>query len=409
MSVSASGGWGPLRHRNFRLLWSGLIVSNAGSWMQTVAQNWLVLELSRDPKLGAVYLGLIGVARAIPMVLLSLLGGAAADRFDRRRVLFVTQGVMTLQSLTLAILSYTGVIQVWHVILLAAVNAAAFAFDQPARHSLMPDIVPKEDLLAALSLNAIAFNGSAVIGPSLAGPVVALVGIPGAFALNAVSYGAVFLALARMQVPRKQVTRRGSVLADLGAGFRYVRDHPVLLGLLAMATVNSFLARPYMQFLSVFAREVLHQEVGGYGLLQAAPGLGTILFSLWMTRRGDRGEKGRVLVRSGIAFSCALAAFALSPWFPLSWALLVVVGGLNTTFMTHANTLIQQNTDPSVRGRVTSLYTLSALATMPLGQVPMSALISLLDPQRGVFILATLAGLGVWWLSRRVPEVARLP
>lgn len=401
----ATGRSSPLRHRNFRLLWTGLLVSNAGNWMQMVAQNWLVLELSNNP----FYLGLMGFARAVPLVILSLVGGAVADRLDRRRVLFFTQGIMTLQSVTLAALAYTGLVEVWHVILLSAVNAAAFAFDQPSRHSLMPDLVPREDLLAALSLNAIAFNGASVFGPSLAGPVVALVGIPGAFVINAVSYGAIVIALFLMQVPPRTVPPRRGVWQELLAGLRYVRDHRVILGILGMGTVTSLFARPFNQFVSVFARDVLGQGVGGYGLLQSAPGLGTILFSLYMARRGDRGDKGRVLLWSGLAFTGFLVAFALSPWYPLSWLLLVILGGLNTTFMTHANTLIQENSDPAVRGRVISLYTLTALATMPLGQMPMGALVRAVGAPMAVSLLALVAGAGVWLIARRVPRVARLP
>lgn len=405
--VAAAGAFAVLRYRNFRLLWAGLLVSNAGSWMQTVAQSWLVLELSNNP----FYLGLIGFTRALPLVVLSLLGGTVADRLDRRRVLFVTQAVMTVQSLALWALTYTGYVRVWHVIALAAVNAAAQAFDQPARHALIPQLVPKEELLGALSLNAVAFNGASVFGPSLAGPVVATFGIAGCFLINAVSFAAIFLALLRMDGVAAGGAGGGqrSLLADLGAGLAYVRDTPVIQALLAMAALTSLTARPYVQFLSVFARDVLGTGVGGYGLLQAAPGLGTIFFSLWQARRGDRGDKGQRLLLAGVAFALALLFFAWSRRYWLSFTLLVVVGGMNTTFMTNTNTLIQQNTADGMRGRVISLYTMTALAMMPLGQMPMGAMVNAVGPVYALSVGAVAALLAVLLVTVRVPRVLRLP
>lgn len=395
-----------LGYRNFRLLWTGLIISNAGSWMQTVAQAWLILDLSNNP----FYLGVIGFTRALPLILLSLVGGTVADRWDRRKVLFWTQTVMTLQSLSLWALTYTGLVQVWHVIALAAVQACALAFDGPARHSLMPELVPREALLSALSLNAVAFNGAAVFGPSLAGPAVAAFGISGCFLINTISFAAIFVALLMLKdLPVHAERRERGLWQDLTAGVAYVRDTPVIQALLVMAAAISLFARPYQQFLSVFARDVLGTGVGGYGLMQAAPGLGTVLFSLLQARRGDRGDKGRQLFKAVILSTVALVLFAWSRWFWLSLVLLTVVGGALTMYLTNTNTLIQQNTDENLRGRVVSLYTMTALAMMPLGQMPLGAMVSAIGPVWALTAGAALALGSVLLVMIRVPRVLRLP
>lgn len=406
MLAPSTGTFRAMRHRNFRVFWFGFLVSNAGAWIQSVAQGWLVYEISDN----AVYLGLIGFIRAIPLIALSLVGGSFADRFDKRRLLFVTQSVMMLSSFVLGLVTLLEVVQVWHVFVLAAVSAGAQAFDQPARQSLVPTLVPKEDLYAAISINAIAFNGATVFGPSLTGVLVPLVGLAGCFFVNTVTFGAVFVALNLMEFPPMGAGReRKSMLSDIAEGFRFVRNSPVILALISMAAVNSFMARPYQQFITVFARDVLQGGVDIAGYLTAAPGIGTIIFSLTVASFGDLQHKGKILVGAGLLFGVALIAFAWSESFWLSLLALIMVGGLNTTYMTTTNTLLQGNVTDEMRGRLMSFFTITALAMMPLGQGPMGVSVEALGPRWALTVGALVSGGFILVMALFVPRIRRLP
>lgn len=405
LAAESTGAFRALRHRNFRLFWIGFLVSNSGAWIQTVAQGWLVYDISGN----AVYLGLTGFIRAIPLITLSLVGGSFADRFDRKRLLYVTQSVMMVTSFILGLLTWLGEIQVWHVFLLAAVSASAQAFDQPTRQSLIPTLVPKQDLYAAISINAIAFQGSTVFGPSLTGILVPAVGLAGCFFVNTVSFGSVFLALHLMEFPAREGARKqGSVLADIVEGFRFVRQSPVILGLILMAAINSFAARPYQQFITVFARDVLGGNEGTAGYLTAAPGVGTILFSVAVASLSHLPYKGRILIGSGLGFTAMLIGFAWSGSFWLSMLLLAFVGGLNTTYQTTTNTLLQSTAPEEMRGRIMSFFTITALAMMPLGQGPMGVSMEALGPRWALTVGALVSGGSVAVLSLLIPRLRRL-
>ena len=406
MSVKGSA-LRPLRHRNYFLFWVGFLTSNAGAWIQMVAQGWLVYDISGS----AAWLGAIGFVRAFPLIILSLIGGTFADRFPAKRILYVTQTILLTSSLMLGLLTYFELVEIWHVLVLSMLNAVATAFDQPARQTLVPRLVEKEDLHAAISLNAIAFNGAAVFGPSLTGVLVPWVGLAGCFFINAASFGAVFLALALMVFPpEREGRRRQSMMADLVEGLRYVWDSPVIMALTTMAAMTSFLARPYQQFITVFAKDVLHGSIGLAGLMQSAPALGTIIFMLAVASMGNIQWKGKMLLGAGVAFSLFMAAFAWSRNPYLSMVLLVVVGGLNMTWQTTINTLLQTNSAEEMRGRVMSTYTITALAMMPLGQGPMGFTMEHLGPSPA---LTLGAGLTLLWVAYmgfvRVPAVRALP
>jgi MFS family permease len=396
-----------MRQRNYRLFWIGFLVSNAGAWIQSVAQAWLVYEISQS----AGWLGAIGFVRAFPLIFLSLIGGTVADRFPKRQILYVTQGVQTLTATALGVLTLLGVVQVWHVIMLSTISAAAQAFDQPTRQSLVPQLVGKEDLHSAISLNAIAFNGAALFGPSLTGLLVPWIGLAGCFFVNAASFGAVFLALALMQFPSHQERKRKqTMLQDLTEGLRFVWQSPVILALTSMAAVTSFFARPYQQFIAVFAKDVLHGDVGLAGLMQAAPALGTVLFMLLIASLGNIQWKGKLLLGSGIAFTLALMGFAWSTNAVLSLFLLVVVGGFNMTWQTTINTLLQSNVDDEMRGRVMSTYTITALAMMPLGQGPMGLTVDRLGPSVALTLGASISLAWIAYMGFvRVRRVVHLP
>ncbi|MFZ5825228.1 MAG: MFS transporter [Bacillota bacterium] len=393
MAVASGGVMHVMRHRNFRLFWFGFLVSNSGAWIQSVAQAWLVYEISGS----AVWLGAVGFARAFPLIFLSLIGGTVADRFPKRRILYITQTVQLVNALLLGTLTAMGWVEVWHVILISTISASAQAFDQPTRQSLVPRLVSKEDLHRAISLNAIAFNGASLFGPPLTGLLVPWLGLAGAFFVNAASFAAVFVALTLMDFPvHIDRSRRQSMLADLLEGLRFVARSPVILALISMAAVTSFFARPYQQFIAVFAKDVLHGDVGMLGFMQGAPALGTVLFMLAVASLGDIEWKGKLLLGAGFSFTLALIGFAWSSNLSLSLFLLVLVGGFNMTWQTTVNTLLQSNVDDEMRGRVMSTFTITGLAMMPLGQGPMGLSVERFGPQ----VALTLgAAISLGWIA----------
>ncbi|HYF92684.1 MAG TPA: MFS transporter [Symbiobacteriaceae bacterium] len=407
MAVFLGETFRPMRHRNYLLYWVGFLVSNAGAWIQSMAQGWLVYELSGS----AAWLGAIGFVRAVPLILLSLVGGATADRFPIKRILHVTQTVMMLNAVTLGTLVSLEVVQVWHVIALSAVTAAAQAFDNPARQALVPSLVEKADLHPAISLNAIAFNGAAVFGPSLAGVLVPIVGLAGCFYVNAASYGAVFLALALMHFPAHQPRiKRQSMGRDVLEGLRFIGTSPVILALTSMAALTSLLARPYQQFILVFAKDVLAGQIGLAGIMQASPALGTVIFMLSVASLGNIQYKGKLLVGAGLGFCIAMISFAWSGNIYLSILLLIITGGMNMTWQTTLNTLLQTNTPDAMRGRVMASYTITALGMMPLGQGPMGYTMERLGPQWALTLGAALSGLWIAYMALvRVRKVPQLP
>lgn len=393
-----------MRHRNYRLLWFGLLVSNAGAWMQAVAQGWLVYDLSGNE----FYLGMIGISRAVPLVLLSLFGGTVADRLDKRKLLYVTQIGTGLIALTTGLLVATGYVQVWHIFIASFLSASLLAFDQPARHAMLPSLVPREDLLNAISLNSIAFNGAAVLGPSFVGALVPFIGISGFFFINAASYLAVVISLWRMDLPEQAPKKpTQNMWRDLIGGVRYVISRPFFLGLIGNAAVLSFFGRSYQIFLPVFASDVLHLDIGGLGMLQAMPGVGTIIGSLFIASYDERRRKGPLLLGASAGFCVMLMVFAWTTAYAGALVLLIAVGALNTMFMSTTNSMMQETVDNEMRGRVMSTYTLTALAMMPFGQGPMGLAINRLGPSLAVSggaIVALAVTLLVFW---RVPELMR--
>lgn len=362
--------FGALRHRNFVLFWVGLITSNTGSWMQLVAQGFLIYDLTGSK----VLLGMVGLARAVPMILFPLWGGVVADRVDRIKLLWVTQTVQTLVALSLAVLTTLGLIAPWHLIAASFLTAVAGAFDQPARQALLPHLVPKEDLLNATSLNSAVFNGAAFTGPAIYGLVAPFVGIGGAFYLNAASFGAVFIALALMRLPAHSVgTVRGNPLQNLLDGLRYVRANELLSTLVVLAAVASFFGRSYTFLLPALIKDVLavdqppESQLIYQSYLTSAAGLGTLFGAFGLAGLGAGWQKGRLLFGSTLLFTVLLALFSLSPVYWLSAVLLVGVGLLNNIFSSTTSTLLQIHAPGELRGRVMSLYTLCFLGFTPLG------------------------------------------
>ncbi len=358
----------------FRNYFIATTVSNTGSWMQIVAQGWLVLSLTDSP----FYLGLVGLVRAVPTILLSLIGGVLADRFDRRRILIVTQSVAMISSILLAVLVITDVVTVWHILTISFISSIFFAADNPTRQALVPDLVGRERLTSAIGLNAAAWNGAAVIGPSIAGILIAVVGVSGAFALNAASYLAVMGVVMTMpELPRYASTKR-SVAGQLADGMRYIGGQRAIWGILLLFAIPSLGARPYIQMMPVFARDVLGLGATGYGVLMAASGIGALIGALAVTSLGASTRRGTILLGVTAGLGLTLIAFSSSHWLLPSLLLVVAVGGASTLMMSLANAVLQGLVPGEMRGRVMSVYSLIAAGFMPLGSMLLGSLGSLI-------------------------------
>lgn len=356
-----------LRSRNYRLFFIGQGTSLIGTWITRVATSWLVYRLTGS----ALLLGMVGFAGQIPTFLLAPFAGVIIDRVDRHRVLVVTQAFAMVQSALLAALALGHVITVWWVLALQVVQGIINAFDTPARQAFVSEMVEsKEDLPNAIALNSSMMNGARLVGPSIAGVLIALVGEGWCFGLDALSYVAVIASLLAMNVtPRAIAKARGKFVADLGEGFRYVSEFAPLRALLLLLAVTSFTAMPYTVLMPVFARTVLGGGPHTLGLLMASVGVGAVTALLWLASRPDVRGLGRVVVVGGYAFGLALVAFSFSRSLWLSVPLLAVVGAGMMLQMAGSNTLLQTLADDRMRGRVMSFYTMAFFGMVPFGSL----------------------------------------
>jgi MFS family permease len=352
------------RHRNYQLFFTGQLISLIGTWMQSVAESWLVYRLTGS----ATLLGVTAFCAQIPVFLLAPIGGTTADRVNRHRVMLTTQTVSMILPLTLSALTFTGLVRPWHVFVLAGCLGVVNAFDIPARQAFVVEMVGRQDLMNAIALNSSMVNGARVVGPAVAGILVAAVGEGWCFLLNGISYVAVITGLLLMDVQKDASGRtHDSPLRATLAGFRFAaRTGPVRAVLLLLGLV-SFAGMPYAVLMPVFAESILHGGARGLGMLMAASGLGALGGALSLAmRKGIRGLGGWIATASG-AFGVALALFSLSRTFWLSVVLLVPVGASLMIQMASSNTLIQAMVPDSLRGRVMSLYSMMFLGMSPFG------------------------------------------
>ena len=352
----SNGAFRALSYPDYFWFWSSYFVSNVGSWMQSIAMGWLLFDLTGSP----LYLGLFSSLRMVMLLSFFIIGGIMSDRIDRRKVMLWIQFIAAGTSLILALLVSGHAIQVWHIFVLGAVTSTTWAFEQPVRQALLPQLIPRDVLVNALALNAVTWNGAGLLGPSLVGISVGTIGIDGCFYANVVSYLAVVAALVRLRVPANvQEPGRGTVVQSLLGGFRYVRGEPVIFTYLTVSAIFNIFGRSYVTLLPVFAKEVLRVGASGFGFLAAGPGLGTIFGSLTLASLGRVEAKRWLMVSILVAFAALLGGFALSRNFSLAVALLVVIGGLSTVFETLLNTSIQLRVAEAFRGRVSGFYGLT--------------------------------------------------
>ena len=352
-----------LRHRNFRMFWLGQLVSLVGTWMRSVAQGWLMHRLTDS----AWMLGLLGFAQFLPVMLFTLWAGVVADRVDKRRLILATQTLALVQALAFALVVSTGVVQPWMVVVLALAFGTINAFDLPARQSFLVEMVGKDDLSNAIALNSAAFNSARVVGPAVAGALVATVGEAPCFWINAVSYLFVIATLLRLDLPARAMEGASGALSRLGEGVRYAARLGPIRNLLLLLGVTAGLGFQYMLLLPVYARDLLHAGPQGYGLLVTAFGLGSLLSAVLMTRRQDRWALRRNLLVGLLVSGAGLAVFAWSRTLPLSLAMGMLAGFGLILYVASTNTLLQLTTEDRFRGRVMSLYTLMFIGTAPLG------------------------------------------
>ncbi|AZI41489.1 MFS transporter [Deinococcus psychrotolerans] len=405
-----------LRHPNYRRYWFSQLLSLVGSWMQSTAQSYLVLELTNN---NAAALGWVTAAQFTPSLLLSLFAGAIVDRVPRRRVLMSTQITLMITAIILAITTHLGLVSFELVLILAGISGIANAFDMPARQSMVVDFVPREDVPNAVALNSLSFNVSRTLGQAVFGGVAALgvalfagrgaasssiEGLAFPFYLNVVSFGLVIYVLATLPFPAREVGGQRAVIDDIKEGLRYVRATPniamtmVLVALLSLTAINFNVIIPY------FARAVYNLREGGFGAMNAAFGVGAMVGALWQASQADPAKN----LRSGaIILIISLAVFALTPSALLASLVLAVCGFGMLTFLISANSTVQLTVPNALRGRVMSLYSLVLAGMGPPGALLVSYLIDKsgpLGPRQGLIVVGVLALLAVVAVWRRLPK-----
>jgi MFS family permease len=382
-----------LRYRDFRLLWIGLIASAVGTWMQIVAQSLLVLKITHG---SAFALGSVSLAQAVSFLLFAVIGGGVADHFDKRRLILCTQSISAGLAILLGILTATGVIQLWMILVLSFLNGTVLSFDQPARAALLPVLIPPEDLMNAISLQSMVFNGASTLGPALAGLGVGMVGYAGNFFLNGASFVGVIIALSVMHVP--PVTDRGHqqpMIAAIRGALATVRCDAVLPWALSGYGALLFLGPSSALILPVYAVNVLHIGPERLGLLFSSFGLGSILGALMLATLGYNVRKGNLYFCGILVWVSSLTVFALSHLLWVSIIALVAFGVGQMFTGTTTITLLQTRVPEQMRGRVMSLNTLLIMGVRPLGDFPAGALISAIGaPETVLFSAGLVAGYG---------------
>jgi len=378
-----------LKHRDFRLLWLGQIVSVTGSQMQSVAINWHVYLLTKS----ALALGLVGLFRGAPIIVCSLVGGVVADAVNRKRLMIVTQNVMLATAALLAVATIMGLKSVWPIYVLSAFASAATAFDIPARQSLMPSLVPAEDFPNAVSLGLVVFNVATIGGPALAGFVLAGSGPAIIYAINAASFLAVIAALLAMRVtgsPDLQVGRRDALsFTALKEGLQFVWRTPIIVQTMTLDFAATFFASATL-LLPIFARERLHVDARGYGFLAAAPAIGSVITALLMARIGTFRREGRLVVVAVAIFGVATAAFGVSRVFWFSLLMLAATGAADTVSTVLRQTIRQLVTPNHIRGRMTAINMMFFMGGPQLGELEAGALAALI----GAPLSVVVGGLG---------------
>ena len=376
-----------LRNPNFRLFWAGNFTSNIGTWMQNVAQGWLVLTLTNS----AFWLGVVGFAGSIPFLFFTLFGGVVADRVDKRRLLLVTQTVMMVLAFALAGLTYFHAIAVWGVAAIAFGNGIALAMNAPSYQALVPKLVKREDLTNAIALNSAQFNMSRILGPTLGGYAMELLGMAGNFFLNAVSFVAVLWALTKIEYPEEKLSRHESMWGSLHSGFAYLRRNRQMYVLVWMTAFASFFGFPFITFIPYFAKVQLNAGESGLGWLLACSGCGSVLGAMTVAVSGVIRHRGRVLSGCGVVFFSAIIGFSFSQRFGLSECFAFFEGFCGILMISCFNVSIQHLSSDEMRGRMMSIYATSFLGLPPIGALLAGELSRHMDTGHALGMMAGVA------------------
>ncbi|MFN2448801.1 MAG: MFS transporter [Candidatus Baltobacteraceae bacterium] len=393
-----------LRFKDFRLLWFGLLVSNLGTWMQLTATGYFIAKLAGNPHTAALYLGFQGLARAVPVLLLSPVAGLVADTRPRRQTLFITNTVLSMLALVLAIFTSLGWMGIAGLLLINAGTAAAQSFDSPARQSWVPLMVPREYIGNAIGLNSVAFNAPAVLGPAIAGILISSVNIAGAFYLNAIATLAVVVALIFMAPAPPSTSRREPFLPSIAYGLRFLFQHKILAWVIGTFIITALLVRPYSMLLPAFIVSTLHANAKGLGIAIAATGVGGFAGALLTAYWGTRERRGTIWALSALAM--ALGVFALGFIWNLYAAVpvLFAIGTATMTFLGASNTLIQTLSPDEVRGRAIAVYSMVALGLVPGGALIVGSLASFTGLHTAFWLVGGLTSAFAGWLllSKRI-------
>jgi len=395
-----------LSQRNYRLFFIGQGLSLIGTWMQNIALSWLVYRMTNSVFL----LGIVGFASQVPTFFLSPFTGVLADRWNRHRMIIITQSLAMIQAFILAILTLTGIIGVWHIIALALLLGAINAFDTPIRQAFVVEMVEKHDMLGnAIALNSFLFNGARLVGPSIAGVLIGLVGEGMCFLINALSFLLVIFALLAMKIkPRKHDTPPRHILDELKEGFRYAAGFVPIRSILLLIALVSLIGTPYTTLMPVFARDIFHGGPYTLGFLMAASGSGALIGAIYLASRKSVLGLGRMISIAAGLFGVGLIAFSLSRIFWLSLLFLFIAGFGMISQMASSNTVLQTVVEEDKRGRIMSFYAMAFLGTMPFGSLLSGSLASKIGTPNTLLIGGLICILGSIAFARQLPKLRPL-
>jgi MFS family permease len=392
-----------LKHRRFFYLWLGLMISIAGTQMQIWALFWHIRELTDQP----IALGGIGAARILPVIVFSLIGGAVADSYNRRKIIFITQTVAALTALALGLLTDFGHISLWHIYALTAVQAVAVAFDGPARQALVPNLVPAKDLPNAFSMTSIAFQTGSIVGPALSGIAIAYVGQAAVYYINAASFLAVILALALIGSVKQTFGKesRGVNLSSIKDGIRFILSRQIIFSTMILDFIATFFASANT-LMPIVARDVLHVGVVQYGWLSAAQSVGAVLAALVISQVQELRKQGVLFMVSVVIFGAATIVFGLSKFFVLAWCALAITGAADAVSTIIRNTIRQISTPDELRGRMTSVNQIFFQGGPQLGEIEAGLAAQFFGAPFAIISGGIGCIVGALWISRRWPQLA---
>ena len=394
-----------LRHRNYRLYWIGFLLSIIGFQMQQVAMQWLAYDLTGSP----LYLGTVGLASALPTIALTLFGGVVADRVNRRQLLLFTQAGLGLIVAAAALLVWLRLIEPWHLLALAFLAGAITAFDQPSRAAIVPHLVDRRDLMNAVALISVVWQSSRIVGPALAGVLIGFLGSTApVFAIATLGSAAMVAVLLLLRLPRfSPEPTSNAVLGDLAQGLRFILGNNLFSSLIGMTFFNSVFGISYIIMLPVIAKDVLQVGPEGLGLMNTVSGIGALAGTFTVATLGDYRRKGWLLLWGGFAFGVGLVAFAVTPWFLPSLALLAFVGWCNQVYMTTTNTTLQAAVPDALRGRVMGTFALT-YNLIPLGGLQAGAIATAFNVQTAIAFGGVLVAAFAMAAAVTLPAVRRM-